>query len=474
MSVASSKTETLYGSTLPRIGSADIPQRHLADASETIARRLGYEPAMPWQFHAMANLTALSDSRTVTGDRRFAAMEGACVVSRQNGKTDLAERRALLGLYTGQLVLHTAHNLSLPMETFEKLVDRFIDLLPPHAYKLDRRAGREKIMVPGGGVYRVRAPKRDGSTMRGGATDLVIVDEYREFATDEMVEAAKPRMLARTNPQILYLSNAGGLESEPLRNLRARALDGDDGLCWLEWSAPMGAALDDTPGIVAANPAIGYTINLDVLDGNRLSMSETAFRTEHLCQFLEASGEVAYPLDEWRAGAIDADPEMSKPVVAIDTDPMRRLAVAVAAYKTPEGFHVGTLAIWNEPLSDSEMADNLIDLCKNLGTADVLLDPYTSDGIALNIANRLNVSKATRQNIITAGAATFDLITAGKVTHLATDETIDRHIAASTRKPTTDGGWRISRKGADPIPAAVAATLALWAVSTTKAKYTVY
>ena len=74
----------------------------------------------------------------------------------------------------------------------------------------------------------------------------------------------------------------------------------------------------------------------------------------------------------------------------------------------------------------------------------------------------IDVVRATRQNIITAGAATFDIISAEKVTHPADDTIIDDHIGASTRKPTTDGGWRISRKGADPIPAAVAATLALW------------
>ncbi|GAF98697.1 unnamed protein product, partial [marine sediment metagenome] len=119
----------MIGSTLPRIGPQVLPERHLADAMEVIASRLGYAPAMPWQYHAAANLTALSDQRTVAGDRRFQSIEGAVVVSRQCGKTDLAERRALLGLFMGQLVLHTAHNLSLPLETFEKLVDRFQQMM---------------------------------------------------------------------------------------------------------------------------------------------------------------------------------------------------------------------------------------------------------------------------------------------------------------------------------------------------------
>jgi len=473
---ASPATEIDYGSTLPRIGPQTLPERHLADVIEAFSKRLGYEPMMPWQYHAAANVTALGDKRTTAGERRFSTIEGAVIVSRQNGKTDFAERRALAGLFMGQLVLHTAHNLALPLETFEKLVDRFQQMLPPDSYTLHRRTGREGISVIGGGKYRIRAPKRSGSTMRGGATDLIIIDEYREFDTDDLVEAAKPRMLARDNPQILYLSNAGGIEAQPLRAMRGRAIAGDDSLCWLEWSGDDTASLDDPVALRMANPGIGYILNMDVLAANRKSMAESAYRTEHLCQFIDAATDLAYPLDQWRAGAITEDPDPVRPTVAVDTDPVRRVAVAVAAYPTGDDgmFHVGTIGAWSEPLDDKEIANDVVDLCRNLGTNDLILDPYTSAGIAEQVGLRLNVQRVTRQNIITAGAATFDIISSERLTHLATDELLDAHIAASNRMPTADGGWRITRRGAEPIPGAVAATLALWSAALDKPVPVIY
>ena len=469
-------SETDVGSTLPRIGPQAVPDRHLADVALQFTAMLGFDDPLPWQHHAMACITELSEDRDRTGARKFATIENAVVVARQNGKTDLAERRIVLALFMGKIVLHTAHHLGLPMETFLKLSEMFEEMVPPSVYKIYKRVGHETIKVFTGaetGVYTLKAPKRTGSTMRGGSSDLIVIDEYLEYADDELVAAAKPRMLTRPSPQILYLSNAGGIEAVPLRGLRERGVTGDSDPCWMEWSAPDDAALDDHDAELSANPAWGYFLNTELMHADRRTMTEAQYRKEHLCQFLQASGETAYPMDPWRAGALDDHPERSGAfIVAVDTDPLRRVAAAVTVYQHADLFHVRTERAWSadptvdgSALNDKEIADDVVTLCHDVGTGTVLLDPYTCAGLAEQIGERLNVVKATRQNIITAGAATFDLISGGLVTHPTDDAILDAHIAASTRKPTTDGGWRISRKGADPIPAAVAATLALWQAS---------
>jgi len=458
--------ETEYGSTLPRIGPQETPDTHFADEAEVFTSLLGFDHSLPWQWHALACLTEMTEDRAKSGERKFRTMEGAVVVSRQNGKTDLAERRAVLALFQGKRVLHTAADLSLPMKSFKRLSQMFVDAVPPNLYKIERRVGHEEIKVFTGtdtGIYTVKAPKRSGATMRGPSSDLIIVDEYLIFENDEMVSAAKPQLLTRPTPQLLYLSNAGGIDAVPLRALRDRGISGDESLCWLEWSAPPEAALDDESGALQANPAIGHLVNLDVMLANRLSMSETQYRKEHLCQFVAASGEAAYPLDEWNAGGCTEHPERTGQfIVAVDCDPMRRVATAVSVYHHSKGLHARTERVWSaDPdqdipaLSDRQIADDVVALCDELGTATVVLDPYSSQGVAEQLGERLNVVRATRQNIITAGASTFDLISAEKVTHPDDDAVLDAHIAASTRKPTTDGGWRISRK----------ATLALWAAS---------
>ena len=63
----------------------------------------------------------------------------------------------------------------------------------------------------------------------------------------------------------------------------------DDSLGFFEWSAPDGCALDDRDAIRQANPSLGYgamTYRTVVADIN--GMTEAAYRTEVLCQWVTA------------------------------------------------------------------------------------------------------------------------------------------------------------------------------------------
>ena len=112
------------GSPVPRIGPLELPDRHMADKVESVSKAFGYDPMMPWQYHAAAWLTSLGDERDREGMRLWDTMETGVLVARQNGKTDLLERIALFHLMAGRRVLHLAHTLSLTMETFNKLAER--------------------------------------------------------------------------------------------------------------------------------------------------------------------------------------------------------------------------------------------------------------------------------------------------------------------------------------------------------------
>src|SRR5688500_4356314 len=113
MALAQPKTTTpTKGSAKPRIA-PPVPVRSMLDKYEQAAKDLGIK-LMPWQQHAAKYLTAVKGEKLVY--RSF-----ACVVARQNGKTELLLPYILMNLRLGRRTLHTAQNRILPREVFLRL-----------------------------------------------------------------------------------------------------------------------------------------------------------------------------------------------------------------------------------------------------------------------------------------------------------------------------------------------------------------
>src|SRR6185503_6725491 len=93
---------------------------------------------------------------------------------------------------------------------------------------------------------------------RGLGSDTLILDELREFETDDILGAAVPTLASSPDPQRIYLSNAGSESSVILNDLKRRGEEGgDDLLAYLEWSAAPDRSIEDREGWVEANPAMG-------------------------------------------------------------------------------------------------------------------------------------------------------------------------------------------------------------------------
>ncbi len=463
----------VYGSRLPRIGVTDTPE-HTDGPTMAYYGELGGFDAFPWQRHGLDVVGAFDPA-----NGRWKYSEIAWIVSRQNGKTDGIVPRIVAGLIRyGDTIYHAAQNLTVPRETFDVVAEAVAAILPNRAYQIRTSNGKERISVLRAGhrvaSYRLLPP--DQAAWRGPPATLLIFDEYREYFDSSVIAAARPKLISakpsrmpERGTQIVYLSNAGTVLSAPLLGIRSRALSTDPGrLAYLEWSADPLGKIDDVQGWRQANPSLGHLISLEDLTENFRTMTEADFRTEHLCQFVDVASDLAFPIDAWKACEAD-DVEPARPIsLAIDVDPYRREATAVAAWNDGDRVRVAVAAKWVEPLDDAAIALEVEQMRRSLRADKIHYDALTAFGIADKLRDSAT-HRVTLTALVAASAATYDAITSGRLAHHG-DDYLTTAVSATGRKAAGDGGWRLTRRGPTAIPASVAMTLAVAAAATPRPK----
>lgn len=248
------------------------------------------------------------------------------LVARQNGKTLFAELLALFFMYVlgVDMILGTAQNVDTAEEVWDSAINR-AEESPYMRERIDhvrRVNGGKSFELKSGEKYKVVAATRQGA--RGKRADLVLMDELREQRNWDGWGAVSKTMMARPNAMLWAFSNAGDSGSEVLRHLRATALvdigdpDGtaekvlqalpeasepDDSLAIFEWSARPNCDLGDREGWAQANPSLGYGFMSErAIKSAMKTDPENVFRTECLCQWVEAAVPSPFPDDAWMSG----------------------------------------------------------------------------------------------------------------------------------------------------------------------------
>ena len=472
----------LWGHDRPRIDVAPSSGLTRGDDVVALAEALG-EPLLPWQSYAIRRASA------VDHDGQWLARNVSVVVARQNGKTHLLRMRILTGLFVWgeRLIVHAAQNREIALETF-RAVEATIRSTPWLREELDyvrRTNGQEEIALKNGSRYRIVAATPGGA--RGLSADVVLLDEAREHRTHEAYAALAYTTQARPNAQIWLTSNAGDATSVVLNAARASALELLDveqvrGLCYLEWSAPPGVAIDDVDGIAQANPALGHTITLDAILARLASDPADVFRTEALCQWVDTL-DSPWPPGAWARAEVDGvelDTTGERPTwLAVDVSLDRRSAGLIVVQKV-EGLPVDGVLPGMEPdrflavlvdewhaegaVDDLLIAGDVAERFREFHAREVDYDRYT----AAAIANRLASAGIPVHDVSGAdfAGASDGLLSAmcsdpPRVIHTGQPALAD-HLNACARKPAADGGWRIVRRSsAGPVQGAIALAMAL-------------
>ncbi len=433
---------------------------------------------LPWQQHIMnVGLEVHPKGHPLAG--KYIRNVCATIVARQNGKTDgVLVRRILAGLFIlGDVnILHAAQDRAIVKETFEHVAVA-IDSSPwlKREVKHIRVAnGQEEIRLRDGSRYRILAPKQDA--FRGWSkVGLIIFDEIREQKDDSLWSAARYTQRVHSNPQIWVASNAGDADSVVLNSIRDRgriAADdptSDPGIAYFEWSAPDGAAVDDTDAWAYANPSLGHLIDEARILEELRSDEPDRFRTEALCQWVETSGRSAVPRAAWMAAGANIptlSPDPDRPVwMAVDIDPERERASLVAVTKIDDKYVAAQVAQWRSdngtPVTEAQVAADVLKWVELWNPRAVGYDPYTCTGIAEAIAPRVNVEKITSVRWYTACGQLWDTISSGQLVH-GNDEDFTDDVLAAGRRDIGDGIWTMSRRDSKrSIPAATALGRAL-------------
>ena len=312
----------MKGRTEPRVYTKPrrnlTPETTLGYAMIDFCREILGEPLLPWQEWLAVHALELNEDGTL----RFQTV--LTMVGRQNGKTVFARDLALFFLFVLDipLALGTAQNLDTSTETWSAAVAAVEEnpALKPFLERVRRTNGNIALELTGGRRYKVASMTRKGG--RGLSSDLVLMDELREHTDWEAWGAITKTTMARPNALVWCMSNAGDAKSVVLRHLRAQAhaqagdpdgiasqleaLPGEDvdgAIAIFEWSAEPDCLTTDREAWAQANPSLGYGFMTErKLAAAQAVDPEDVFRTECLCQWVEARVAKPFPDGSWDAG----------------------------------------------------------------------------------------------------------------------------------------------------------------------------
>jgi len=404
---------------------------------------------LPWQQHVHDVGLEVGDD----GNWKYSLV--ATVVARQNGKTSaILARRILAGLFLfdDHNILHAAQNRNFVLQTFHSVIDAINSApwLKREVKEIKWAIGSEHVTLKDGSTYRIMAPTQQ--SFRGqDRVGLIIFDEIREQKNDALWSAAKYTQRVHPNPQIWVASNAGDADSVVLNTIRDRGRaaveepGSDPTIAYMEWSAPEGADVDDPESWAYANPSLGHLINEARILEELRSDEVDRFRTEALCQWVDTSGRSAVPRKAWMDAGADIptlSPDTERPVwMAVEIDPEHERASLVAATWIDEKLIVAQVASWPDGgdfITEAKVAADVLKWADLWNPRAIGYDPYTCQGIADAISQRVNVDPIRSARWSTACAQLWDVVSSGQLVH-GNDEALTDDVLAAGRRDIGDG-----------------------------------
>lgn len=419
-------------------------------------------------------------------DGLSAAFSFAVICCRQNLKTGLFKQASLGWLYVTeqQLVVWSAHEMSTTSEAQLDLANLILDS-PVLRKRLPATGnngiydanGEERIELATGQRIKFKARTRSGG--RGLTGDKVVLDEAFALLPSHMGSLV-PTLAARPDPQVIYGSSAGKLDSLVLRDVRDRGRAGTSArMAYLEWLAPkkecltprcehpkhgaVGCALDDVELWRKANPTLTTgRITLDTIAGMRQELPPQEFARECL-GWWDADDGAAGALDHARwLDLADPDAERGKAVVfGADVAEDRTAWIAVAWVREDGATQVQMAD--EGPIPAHRLVARCAELVEAWGGAVVPPRAFEDD---LDTAG-VPVVKMSGTEFPGACGDVEDAVKAGPLAlrHGNQSALNDAIKAVRWRTVGTAGEKAWQLKGAPEIGPVVAATRAMWGLT---------
>jgi len=467
MALAKRNPRKMEGHAKPRLA-PPRPLKSKGDELVSLAHDIGID-FIPAQQEAARYIEA------VNAEGRHLYREIAIIESRQNGKTEMLVPHVVRRLLQHRRIMHTAQNRELPREVHGRVADIFESKYVKLVRSIRWANGQEEIKLKGGGHYRIVAPTRGGA--RGPANDDVLIDEVREMVNHDFIAAAKPTTSARTDPQIIYLSNMGDETSEVLNALKSRSEE-DPNLAYLEWSARPDRAPDDVQGWLESNPGIGHLPrkleNLQAeYNANKLAGTMAVWETEFLCRKVPSMRERLVSDTDWRACEDPHLPQAAHPAMAVAMDPEGRRASAAIAWQLSEEPLIGVRVLYEaigDPIDVAAFGKALKDVAMKTRVSGTAYDPIDGRELAKYLPN----AKPMTGQQFAAGSQLFAQLTHARHLRWTDADALADDLLFTARKENDETGSFQAVRAEDgrPITAALAAIRAVALASGPRAPVT--
>ncbi|MDN5725169.1 MAG: DEAD/DEAH box helicase family protein [Propionibacteriales bacterium] len=420
-------------------------------------------------------------------DGKWASLTCGLSVPRQNGKNALVEIRELFGTVgRGEKILHTAHQVKTAQKHFRRLKHFFgkrandPDAKFPELNALVEEIrnvnGQEAITLKNGGSIEIVA--RSTGSGRGFTVDVIVCDEAQDMSDDDQEALLATSSSAPLgNPQWIYTGTPPGpkVNGEVFTRVRTEALQTEPyRMSWHEWSAEIGADLDDRTVWRQVNPAL-LTGRLlwDVVAGERGSFSDEGFSRERLGMWGETSAASVISTDAWGSCADEHSVAIEKLVLGIDINPERTMATVGLAGRRADGrLHVEVVETrqgiaWVAAFVKNLHAKNRIAtvVVDARSAAASLIDDFRREGIRVTVTGSSDMGAACGR--------IYDGVMDMQLVHIGQPQLAAAIAGARKRNIGTEGAWGWNRSNAAvDITPLVAVTLAAWGVGATRVRET--
>lgn len=482
----SSTTKVRQGNQRPRI--LVCPRSQFTDGkfAGLLASEYGLTPD-PWQQLVLDSWLACRKDHMYVSDT-------CCLsVPRQNGKNSVLEMVELFKMTVQhRRILHTAHEVKTARKSFLRLKSffeqeeqypelasmvKFIRMTNGQECIQLQRRNEYGDVVDGGSIEFIARSKSSG---RGFTVDDVVCDEAQEM-TDEQFEVLRSTNSAAPsgNPQF-FMTGTPTPPSSPgtvFGRTRKTAVSGNGKrLCWVEWSVDSVGDVRDMDRVFDTNPALGFRLQLSVIDGELNSMEPEGFARERLGWWVSGSANRVIDQAEWNALAVGYDE------VPLDEAPNRK---AYGVKFSPDGSSVAVCVAVMTP--DGNVHVEIVDDgIRSVGsgvrwlsnwlyerkdrTAAVAIDGMSNmNTLVEQLAELRYPPKAVMLpgtgGIVAASTMLVDAVRERRLTHFGQEQLNESVTNAERRQIGNRGGWGFGGSGSAP---AEAASLALWAVKTSR------
>lgn len=457
-----------------RVLPADIAYDGHAAIADVLTRSMRVH-LDPWQLDISRYANAL------TAEGTYAAQTVAISIPRQAGKTFTAYTALVIArclLTPGTFVVWSAHHSSVASETANEMV-RLIESNPYLLSKvkngvdgLKTAKGREEIVWSNGS--RIVFKARENGALRGVPKVRILVLDEAQIMGESVLSDVIPTLNAATNPQVVVIGTPPkpGDRGDYFTALRDAALSGETSdVFYVEYSAPEDYGMDDEEGWVHANPsfASGRTPRASMVRMRVNFTSDDDFAREALGRWDRADNGEIIPEEPWLLAQDATSMATSDKSISIDVSPDGATAAVVLAGRRPDGRrHIELLDLrpgtaWVTPFVKGVLQ-------ANPDIRAVVLDVGSSSRVLVDSFNEAKIRyTAPRVNDIGASCLGFlNGILTGEIVHTGQPQLNLARQGARKRTLGETGMWAWSRKNSTTdISPIVAATLALWGVSTT-------